>query len=118
MTAHSIINETVSSGTENHSFGVTDDKGREVGAYVYFTVQTRVAASQNDAQAEKVAPGTYLTAFARSTRDGKAFGSPVGSFARFRIVGENEASAMAQRDAWVKNYLAGAKDRALKNFGK
>lgn len=115
--------ETINGGSEHTEFGVHDAKGRMVGAEVKFCTQVMEATDPTTTQGflgyEGVKPGTYLTAWGHATRDGKHFGAITGSYARFRIADNgDESEAAAQREAWVAGYLAGAKARAVKNFGK
>lgn len=113
--------ETIVAGTEHTDFGVTDQKGRAVGAGVQFCTQVMEARDPATHKGylgyEGVKPGTYLTAWGFATRAGKRFGAITGSFARFRIADNgDERAATAEREAWVAKYLAGAKARAVKNF--
>lgn len=105
--------EFISTGTELHGFGVTDTKGREVGAKV---LQGLVVYTEDEKGTRNKKPGTFLTAYVYAARGGKDFCKLSGAHQQFEIVGGNEVAAERDRMAWIAGKLIAAKQRAIKNF--
>ena len=99
-------------GTVRHGFGITDSKGRSVGALLIITT---VEYAANGYTFERpgpfghlgleVEPGTYYVVQPWATRDGETFGATQPD-RRFKT--------KAGRDAYVTEYLANAERRAKK----
>lgn len=107
------IQQFVSTGTESHSFGITDKQGREVGSKV---AQGIVCYTESPVGECTAKPGTFLTAYAYASRAGKDFCKNNGAYAQFEIVGGNEVAAERQRMAWIEQKIEAAKQRAATNF--
>lgn len=108
----------VNTGTENHTFGVIDKKGRLVGASVWFTTEVYEACERTPMQTfYYVKAGTYLTVEAHATRDGKFYGPFTNARAKFELLEGNELSVQLKITEWVEKYLKGAAGRAVKSFG-
>lgn len=101
------ITEQLNEGVESHSFGVSDKKGREIGATVRFEVRVyeEFTPTERTYFRTDIAPGTYFMWIGRATRAGETFGSGEGF---------GFCKTEAERHAAVEKYLKGAKARALK----
>lgn len=88
---------------DNHDFGVTDKKGRAIGAQLVF--QTRELVASTDGFGLAIEPGNYFCFTPHATRGGETF----GAFSGTRYFKSEAARATA-----VAKYLADASKRALK----
>lgn len=93
------------------SFGVLDDKGREVGAEALLFEETYREISEKDAGYwyTRNAPGHYFGFRPWTTRNGKPFGS---------VRSSNLFKTPKERDKAVDKYLKRARTRAVKKWGK
>ena len=100
-------NLRINEGFEQHDFGVTDLKGRKVGATVSSQVKTFVAVPADSHSWNSTPPGTYFCWMGNATRAGEWFGAGQSW---------NYCKTEAERFAQVEKYLKSAKARALKIF--
>jgi hypothetical protein len=107
----SIENESleINEGTERHSFGCKDEKGREIGAVIQFRVAVLEEAAEAQGQVLRGAwrkePGTYFCFHVQQVRDGKIYGAAQSW---------TWCKTEAERIAKVAKYLKSAKARAAK----
>ena len=101
-------NLRINEGLESHDFGVTDKKGRKVGATVSFQVHTFIEVNDNSHTHSNVEPGTHFCWMGNATRAGEWFGASQTW---------NRCKTEAERFEQVAKYLKGARARALKTFG-
>jgi hypothetical protein len=93
------------------NFGINDSRGREIGAQIYTYEETHTEISDEAAAASYsgyytgVEPGLYFGFRPHATRNGSTYGA-LQHGARFATV--------AERDAAIEKYLAGARKRAAK----
>lgn len=102
---HATLTDTINEGTEAHGFGVSDRKGREIGAKVSFEVRVYAPAEEGVKSWVNIAPGTYFVVRYQATRGGTSYGP---GFNRAFFGTEKE------RFAGVEKYLKSAKARAVK----
>lgn len=99
----------IDEGTERHDFGVTDAKGRQVGASIRRWVRIVSAGEKvwHCATRSHLSAGTWYALDVQATRADESFGpvQPVAFYA-----------TEAERIAAADKYLAGAKKRAVKQF--
>ncbi len=91
----------------DHDFGVTDAKGRKVGAIVWTAVEEYVPAT-DDRFTWNTKPGTYFTATPHASRNGYIFGATQATY---------HFETEAERAAWIAKYLKAAERRAIKSHG-
>lgn len=92
----------------NHDFGVSDRKGRRVGARLTLTIRIYSTVAPGVGH-YNVKPGVYFALHTTATRDGEPFGP---SF-NFSIYPTSE-----ERDAAIAKYLKAAEARARKTAAK
>lgn len=102
---HTKLTDTINEGTETHGFGVTDRKGREIGATIHFEVRVYEELPAGAVSFQRIAAGTHFVACFQATRGGKAYGP---AFNRAFYSTEKE------RFVGVEKYLKSAKTRAVK----
>ena len=88
-------------------FGITDSKGRRVGALVWLGVGEFIPAVPGRTT-WSTPVGSYFTARPSATRDSYEFGPAQR---------ERFFATARERDAWVEKYFAGAERRAIKSHG-
>jgi hypothetical protein len=71
MTTCSKLTDVINEGIENHSFGVADKSGREIGASIIFTTRIYEAIESNG---WLIAPGTYYCWQGQATKNGNRWG--------------------------------------------
>tara|TARA_R110002020_G_scaffold472424_1_gene700400 strand:+ start:42 stop:389 length:348 start_codon:yes stop_codon:yes gene_type:complete len=106
-----VIQSQTHISTQDHSFGVFDNRGRTVGAIIHIQ-QLEVAALervnfQTFIDVECPANGVLFQWTPQATRGGGEFGA-----CQHRRV----CCTMEEVDAQIGKYLASAKKRAIKNF--
>lgn len=103
-TERKFFNKTLS----HHGFGVFDKKGREIGVRIELSDAVFTTIVHGD-YGYDMAPGMYYAFNPHATRDGHSYGASQ-SIQYFRTA--------AERDAAVRKYLAGARQRAEKTARK
>lgn len=97
-----------------HDFGVTDDKGRAIGALVYRWVDVVIEGDQvwsnvgPDGTPQHLAPGVYYGWMGYATRAGETFGA---------LQPRRHLTTEADRERAIAEYLAAAAKRAAKTAG-
>ena len=109
MTVLTFISSQVAGEVLAKSFGVTDDRGRDVGARVSLWTDTYVALPSDAFSGCTAAPGTYYRADTTATRNGE----PYGSGSRW-----HQFETTDELDAYVAKYFAAACKRAVKRHGQ
>jgi len=102
------------SEVSDFDFGLSDKKGRAIGARIYLsTMVTRPVSEENakgwGAQIHKLPAGTYYMLLTSAMRGGETFGAYTGNRA-FKTIEE--------RTAAIAKYLKGAKKRAEKEAAR
>jgi len=96
---------------KEYSFGILDQKGREIGAKITTFTVTRIQTDCEDenrlSNPEDI--GTHIAYRAQATRNGKSFGA---------LQYENWCKTDEERKQKIEKYLEDAKKRALKKSTK
>lgn len=95
--------------TTQHSFGVVDSKGRDVGAFIKTFTRECVVVSEDERCFTTMAPGSYFGFFPSATRAGQQFGA-TQDYQYFQTA--------ETRDKAVALYLAAAQRRATRQWSK
>lgn len=97
-----------------HDFGVTDAKGRAIGALVYRWVDVVIDGDKvwsnagPDGKPQYLAPGVYYGWMGYATRAGETFGA---------LQPRRHLTTEADRERAIADYVAGAAERATKTAG-